>query len=200
MNNIIYTFRGKPYFNLTNQCSCACVFCLRNTQEGVGSANTLWHESEPSWEDIEHALEQFDFAGVEEAVFCGYGEPLCAFDNLKRSAIWLKERCPGISLRVDTNGLGDLINGRPVVRELEGLVDTICVSLNAPNAARYHELCRSCYGEAAYGAMLRFAAACKEAIPRVVFSVVDVISPEEIEQCRAIAEGMGIPLRVRHKT
>ncbi|MCL2495731.1 MAG: TatD family nuclease-associated radical SAM protein [Oscillospiraceae bacterium] len=202
MADIIYTFNGKPYFNLTNRCPCACVFCLRATQAGVGSAASLWHEKDPTWEEIEQALENFVFSEVSDAVFCGYGEPLCALDNLLRTASWLKERYPGISLRVDTNGLGDLVHGCPTAPLLKGLIDTVSISLNAPNAVRYQELTCSQFGEASYPAMLRFAAQCKnnEIIPRVIFSVVDVITPEETQQCREIARGMGIALRVRKKS
>jgi len=200
MGEIIYTFGGKPYLNITNRCPCACTFCLREQQEGVGSARTLWHQDEPAWEDIERALEGFDFFGVQEAVFCGYGEPFCALENLRSSARWLKGNYPGLELRVDTNGLGDLIHGRPTAAELQGLVDVMSISLNAPDAARYQELCQSCYGEAAYEAMLSFAAQCREIYPRVAFTVVDVLSSEEIERCRGIAQGMGIALRVRHRT
>ena len=199
MADIVYTLRGKPYLNITNQCPCACTFCIRGEMESVGSAASLWHAGDPSWEDIERALEAHDFAGAGEAVYCGFGEPFCALENLKRSAAWLKEKYPGLRLRVNTNGLGDLILGRPAARELEGLADTMSISLNAPDAARYQALCQCRYGGEAYDAMLRFAAACKEIYPRVVLTVVDVLTPEEIEQCRAIAEGMGIPLRVRHK-
>ena len=197
MAAILYYFKNTPYFNLTNQCHCACTFCLRATQDSVGSADTLWHKTDPSWEEIQQALEQADFSAADEAVFCGYGEPLCAFDNLKRAARWLKEKHPHLLLRVDTNGLGDLINGRPTARELAGLVDAISISLNAPNAARYNDLVRPRFGEGSYEAMLQFARDCLTCIPSVRFSVVDVLSEEEIAQCRAIAEGMGVPLRVR---
>jgi len=198
MSDILYLYKDKPYLNLTNQCPCACVFCLRGRGRGVGGA-ALWHEKEPAWEKIRQALEAYDFSQAEEAVYCGFGEPFCAFDNLKRSAGWLKERYPELKLRVNTNGLGDLILGRPAAPELAGLIDCMSISLNAPDAARYHELTRSRYGETAYEAMLSFAAACKNIYPRVILSVVDVITPEEIEQCRDIAEGMELPLRVRRR-
>lgn len=200
MADIIYTLDGKPYLNITNQCPCACVFCLRGEQEGVGSARTLWHQSDPAWEEIERALGSFDFSGAAEAVFCGYGEPYCALENLKRAAAWLRRHYPRLSLRVNTNGLGDLVNGRPTARELEGLVDCLSISLNAASAWRYGELCRPVYGPAAYDAMLRFAREAKEVCPRIVLSVVDVISPEEIEECRKIAEGMGVAFKVRRRT
>ncbi|MCL2107288.1 MAG: TatD family nuclease-associated radical SAM protein, partial [Oscillospiraceae bacterium] len=183
MADIIYIYNQKPYLNLTNQCPCACTFCVRGMADGLGSAATLWHGSDPAWEEIEQALEAFDFSNSPEAVFCGYGEPFCALENLRRAAAWLKARYPRTQLRVNTNGLGDLINGRPTARELEGLVDTVSISLNAPGARRYDALCRPSFGEAAYGAVLRFARECGEAYPRVVLSVVDVLSPEEIEQC-----------------
>ncbi|MCL2300718.1 MAG: TatD family nuclease-associated radical SAM protein [Firmicutes bacterium] len=199
MADIIYTYKDKPYFNITNQCPCACTFCIRAEREGVGSAASLWHKSEPTWAEIKQALEGFDFTGAAEAVYCGFGEPFCALDNLMRSASWVKKRYPGISLRVNTTGLGDQIQGCPTAPALKGLVDTMSISLNAPNAARYEELTCSNFGGDAWPAMLRFAEACKKIYPRVTFSVVDVITPEEIEQCRAIAEGMGIPLRVRKR-
>ena len=45
--------------------------------------------------------------------------------------------------------------------------------------------------------MLEFALDCKRFVPNVLFTVVDVISPQEIERCRALAQEMDIPLRVR---
>ena len=200
MADIVYTYKNKPYFNITNQCPCACTFCIRAEKEGVGSAASLWHRREPTWKEIEAALSAFDFTGVTEAVYCGFGEPFCALDNLKRSASWVKKRYPGVSLRVNTTGLGDLIHGCPTAPVLRGLVDTMSISLNAPNAARYEALACPEFGGDAWPAVLRFAAECQKIYSRVIFTVVDVITPEEIEQCREIAQGMGIPLRVRRRT
>jgi len=199
MAEIIYTYNNKPYLNLTNRCPCACKFCIRAVKDSVGSAETLWHDSDPAWDDIRHALESSEalFFNAGEAVFCGYGEPMCAFENLKKAARWLKERFPNLALRVNTNGLGDLINESPTAHELKGLIDTVSISLNAPNAQRYHELVRPRFGEGAFCAMLHFARDCRECIPNVKFTVVDVLTPVEIEECQLIADKMGIPLRVR---
>jgi len=197
MAHIIYTFGGKPYLNLTNQCPCACVFCVRSLTTGWGSAHSLWHENDPTWPEIEQALEGWDFTQANEVVFCGYGEPMCAIEHLKRAAAWLKSNYPHMKLRLNTSGLGDLIHGRPTARELSGLVGSVSISLNAPNAARYHELVRSPWGEAAFDAMLCFAKDCQAHIPALNFSVVSVLTEDEIDQCREIAEGFGVPLRVR---
>ncbi|MCL2445466.1 MAG: TIGR04100 family radical SAM protein [Oscillospiraceae bacterium] len=195
--NIIYTFQGKPYINLTNRCPCRCVFCLRETQQGVGSADSLWHKKEPTWSDIEQALRSFDFAGAGEVVFCGYGEPTCALENLLHTAAWLREHHPQRHLRLNTNGLGDLLHGRAIAGDFAGLIDSVSISLNAPNAARYHDLVRTKWGEAAFDAMLTFTRDCKMHIPRVVLSVVDVLDDEEVAQCEIIAEQLGVPLRIR---
>ncbi|MDR1928062.1 MAG: TIGR04100 family radical SAM protein [Oscillospiraceae bacterium] len=200
MADIVYTFAGKPYLNLTNACPCACTFCIRSAADGVGTAQSLWHQRDPSWEEIKAALEGYDFSRAREAVFCGYGEPFCALEMLQKTARRLKERYPGMALRVNTNGLGDLINQKPTAAALAGLVDAFSISLNAPNAARYQELCRTRFGEAAFDAVLRFARECKSIYPKVILSAVDVITPAEIAQCRKIAEELGLPLRLRHFT
>jgi TatD family-associated radical SAM protein len=198
--DIVYTYDAKPYLNITNQCPCACTFCIRAAAGGLGSAGSLWHAADPGWDEIERAIVHAQplLADAREAVFCGYGEPFCALENLVRSTCLLKARHPHLALRVNTNGLGDLINGRPTAGDLEGFADTISISLNAPNATRYHELVQSRYGVAAYDAMLRFAEQCKSHYPSVVFTVVDVLTPEEICACQTIAQSMRIPLRVRN--
>ena len=70
------------------------------------------------------------------------------------------------------------------------------ISLNAPNAKRYQEVTRPCF-ENAFEEMLSFARQSKEAFSSVQFSVVSIISEDEIEESRKLAESMGIPLKVR---
>ncbi|MDR2647040.1 MAG: TatD family nuclease-associated radical SAM protein [Oscillospiraceae bacterium] len=197
MSDILYFFGGSPYLNITNQCPCACAFCIRNGGEGVGTAKNLWHDSDPTWDAIKKTLESCDFSRYRELAFCGYGEPFCQLENLKKAAVWLKEHAPRLELRVNTNGLGDLIHGRAVAAELRGLIHTVSISLNAPNAVRYDALCRSVYALDAFPAVLQFAADCKKIYPRVILSIVDVLSPAETEECRVIADDLGLPLRVR---
>ena len=64
---------------------------------------------EPTFEEIKKAIDDYDFHNVGKAVFCGYGEPTNAYDNLIKSAKYLKEINPNINLRLNTNGLS-LIN------------------------------------------------------------------------------------------
>lgn len=195
MADILYVLDGKLYLNITNRCPCDCVFCIRQNGDGVGSAETLWHQRDPSTDEVMDALRAFDFSPYTEAVFCGYGEPTMALDTLLLAARYLKEI--GLLVRLNTNGLSDLMNGKPTAALLKGLVDKVSISLNAPTAARYNEVTRPSFGERAFEAMLKFAEDCKRYVPAVTFTVVDVITPEEIEACRALSDRMGIPLRVR---
>ena len=80
MADILYVYKTSIYDNLTNKCPCRCTFCIRNNTDSVGSADTLWHKHDPSMEDIKKAVDDFDFTGYKELVFCGYGEPTSALD------------------------------------------------------------------------------------------------------------------------
>lgn len=92
----------------------------------------------------------------------------------------------------------NLINGCDITPLLEGLVDTISISLNAKDKQEYQALCLSDFGETAFEGILDFAAKCQQYIPHVVLSVVDLISEEDIQVCKQIAEGIGVDFRVRH--
>ena len=196
MADIIYTYAGSAYMNITNKCPCSCVFCIRSNGDGLGSAESLWLKKDPTIDEIKAEIDSFDFAPYNEVVFCGYGEPTEALDNLIEAAHYLKEK-HSLKIRLNSNGLADLVNGKPTAHLLEGIVDSISISLNAPDAESYQRVTRSKFGADAFPALLKFAEDCKKYIPSVKFTLVDVISEEEIERCKEIADKMGIPLRVR---
>lgn len=196
MADIIYTYAGSAYMNITNKCPCSCIFCIRSNGDGLGSAESLWLKKDPTIEEIKAEIDSFDFSPYNEVVFCGYGEPTQALDNLIESAKYLKEK-HSLKIRLNSNGLSDLINSKPTAHLFEGVIDSISISLNAPDAESYQRVTRSKFGEDAYPALLKFAEDCKKYIPNVKFTAVDVISEEEIEKCKAISEKMGIPLRIR---
>ena len=197
MADILYVYKTSIYANLTNKCPCRCTFCIRNNTDSVGSADTLWHKHDPSMEDIKKAVDDFDFTGYKELVFCGYGEPTSALDNMLETAKYVREKHPDIKLRLNTNGLSDLIHNRSTAEEICKAVDSISISLNMPDAASYNEVVRPAYGEKSFEAMLKFARDCRKYISDVRFTVVDVIGEEKVEQSKVLAEKNGIPLRVR---
>lgn len=195
---ITYRVGNNLYINLTNKCPCACTFCIRNNDDGAYGSDPLWLEHEPSMDEIRAALEKEDLSSYNEVVFCGYGEPTCRLEDLIETAKWIKANAgSALKLRINTNGLGDLVNGRSVADELCGVLDIISISLNAGTEDEYMKVTRPKY-ENAFGAMQKFTADCvKNGGAEVIMSVVDVIPKEQIDASRAIAEKLGATLRVR---
>jgi len=194
---ISYTIANSLYLNITNKCNCACVFCVRNLSDGIGDGDNLWLDHDPSADEVIADIKKRGPLKYDEVVFCGYGEPTESLDVLLSVSRFLKENYPQIPVRLNTNGLSDLSRGKQTAPLLKGLVDAVSISLNAPNRQRYSEVTNPVFGEAAYDAMIRFAKSVKESVPRVTFTVVNVLSKEELTECEKLAADMGIPLRVR---
>lgn len=194
---ILYKVHNNLYVNLTNKCPCACTFCLRQNMDHVGESKSLWLEREPSAEEVIAEFAKFDMSRFNEVVFCGFGEPTEAFEVLKKVAAFVKETYH-MSIRLNTNGLGNLVNGRDITPEMEGLIDTVSISLNTPNADRYHELVRSKFGDKSFDAMLEFARSSTKYVTNVVMTTVDTtITKEEEEECRRICDSIGAKYRIR---
>ncbi len=194
---IFYKFEGKLYINITNGCPCKCVFCIRDNADSISDNDSLWLEHEPSFEEITAAFDAFDKGSMTEAVFCGYGEPALRAEMIVRVAEYIKQNSD-MKIRLNTNGLVGLMHPDFDISRFSGVIDSVSISLNAPDSQRYNEVTRPSFGEKAFDAMLKFAADIKSVVPTVGFTVVDIISQEEIARCQALADSMGIPLRVRH--
>ncbi len=195
---ITYEYQGALYVNLTNRCSNACTFCVRNNHDNVNGEDDLWLEREPTLEEIQADFEKRDMTKYHSVVFCGYGEPTIRFDTMLAVAKWLKKDYPELPIRLNTNGHANLICKRDVTPEMEGVFDCVSISLNAENPEKYQALCLSEFGgEASFFGLLDFAKKAKEYVPEVVLSVVDVMPEEEIAACRKIAEDCGVKFRVR---
>ena len=196
---ITYQVKNAVYVNLTNRCPCNCTFCLRHNGPGVFGSGPLWLEREPTLEETIESLGQWDYERFREVVFCGYGEPTERLDVLLAAAAHLKERDPALRVRVNTNGLSDLIHGKPTAPLFVGKVDCLSISLNTDDPVEYLSVCRPKFGEAAYPAMLKFTQEAAALLPSVVMTVVGepVTSLEKQERCRAVATRLGARLRVR---
>ena len=166
---IVYPVHNGLYVNLTNRCSCACTFCIRQTADGVGSdgeggENNLWLDHEPTFEEV---------------------------------AAEVKRRYH-LPVRVNTNGQGSLINERDIAPEFAGIVDTVSISLNTPNAQEYAAIVRSQFGNEAFQGMLDFAREVRNYVPHVVMTTVDTtISHEDEAACQRICDELGVRYRIR---
>jgi len=191
---IAYEIKEKLYLNITNRCTNACSFCIRNNNVGVGF--DLWLDHEPQSAEVIAAIG--DASKYSEVVFCGYGEPLLRPEIVQEVARHLKFSYPDIIIRINTNGLAEKALEQEFLPDLQGLIDVISISLNASDAESYYKLCKPSVGIDAFDAMLAFARKSKLYIPRVILSVVD-LSEIDIEACKKISEDIGAELRVRTK-
>lgn len=195
--NISYEIGNKLYLNITNKCPCNCTFCIRNNGDGAYGSDPLWLEHQPTAEEVIDDLKKRELDSYEEIIFCGYGEPTCEFEILKKAAGYIRS-VTKTPVRINTNGLGNLINKRDIAPEFEGLLDTVSISLNAPDAQTYDAVTRPSFkGVNCFEEMLRFAKQIKEFVPNTMLTVVDVIGQEEIAKSKAVADSVGIQLRVR---
>ena len=170
------------YVNLTNQCNCACTFCLRHMKE-MAEESSLWLKTEPAVEQVKAELDNLPWEYVSEVVFCGFGEPTMRLDAVVELLKYIKAVHPEVKTRLNTNGLSDLAHGR---------------STAGDNAQRYLELTRAKYGLKSFDAMLDFAQNCKEYISNVVMTVVEKVeNQQEIDKCQKICDERGLKLRVR---
>ena len=189
MMTITYPIHNGIYVNVTNRCPCACTFCLRQNGESVYGSDSLWLEREPTVKEVCDSIDTWDF--------CGYGEPTERLDDLLEVAKYIKSKSD-IKIRINTNGLADLIWNEPTAPKLQGLIDTVSISLNATNKEEYLKIVRPKFGIESYEAMLKFTKECTKYVPSVVMTVVDiVVSKEEQEICRKICESVGATLRIR---
>ncbi len=188
---IAYRIRNSLYLNITNRCSNRCSFCAKFDDFTVKGHNLLL-DGEPSYDEIMTAIGKPD--GIDEVVFCGYGEPLIRLELVKQVAAELKRL--GYAIRINTDGQANLVHGRNILPELKGLVDSISVSLNAPDAASYDLLCNTPFGKSGFEGVCDFIREAKESIPQVVASAVTVPGTD-IDACRRLAESLGAEFRVR---
>ena len=199
IGDVFYEYGGGLYANITNKCPDRCEFCIRYMVDSLGGADSLWLKREPTMEEILGLLDQWDLSKFEELVFCGYGEPTERLPELIETAEYARSKAPGLKIRLNTNGLSDLINGRDTLPELSSVLDRISISLNAKGPEEYLALCHPRFGIGAFEAMLDFTRRAKECIPDVTMSVVSGSIPyQDIEPCRRIAEEeIGVKFRVR---
>ncbi|MEW6602516.1 MAG: TatD family hydrolase [Nitrospirota bacterium] len=187
---IAYRIRDSLYLNITNKCTNKCGFCVKFRTSYVKGHN-LRLAKEPTAAQV--IKEIGDPKAYKEIVFCGIGEPLIRLDVVKKVAVWIKAQ--GGRVRINTNGQGNIIHDRNIVPELKDIVDSISVSLDAENEKKYDKVCRPSI-KGAYKGVISFIREAVKVIPDVKVTVVK-IPGVDVEKCRAVANDLGVELRVR---
>jgi len=206
---LAYCIRKAIYLNITNLCTLACGFCPKFTDWMVHDYFLKLDRQEVTPEIVleatrlaalhgrasraaaeqslaENGPSSVDLGRFDEVVFVGYGEPTREMDLLLRSAVLLREA--GASrLRLDTDGLASLREGRDVVPELAAQFEAVSISLNAQNPEVYLRHCPNRYGEAAWYACKEFIKDSTQHFEWVQASVVGM-DDVDVEACRRIVE------------
>ncbi len=198
MMKITYPVHTGLYLNLTNRCPCACNFCIRQKAEKFYVEDSLWLDHEPDFEEVKKALFAEDLNKYNEFVFCGFGEPTEALDLLLQTAKFLKSVKSDTPVRINTNGLGNLINKKDITPLFEGIIDAVSISLNSSDAEIYEKNVNPIFKEKAHPAMLDFAREAVKHVPSVTMTTVaTTITHEDEEKCRELCEQLGVKYRIR---
>lgn len=188
---IAYRIRNSLYLNITNRCSNNCTFCAKFDEFTVKGHNLLL-DHEPGFEEVMAAIGKPE--DISEVVFCGFGESLLRLDLVKQVASELKKR--GYKIRINSDGQANIVHGRNILPELHGIVDSISVSLNAPDPATYEKLCNTPFGVAGYESVCAFLKEAPRYIPDVTATAVTVPGVD-IAACRKVADSLGVKFRAR---
>lgn len=193
MTRIAYPIRDSLYLNITDRCTLECSFCPKHRQQGpVVHDYDLRLDHRPEVEEIIEAIG--DPTEYEEIVFCGYGEPTLRLKVLLRVARWIKEH--GGRVRVNTDGLANLVHKRNVLPELAVVVDSLSVSLNAQNAEVYERHCQPAL-PGSWKAVLDFLTEASQRLPRVTATAIEGLEGVDIDACRQLAHERGAAFRRR---
>lgn len=152
----------------------------------------LTFDHRPTAEEVIAAID--DPARYDEVVFCGYGEPTLRLNLLLEVARYIKQQ--GGRVRVNTDGLCNLIHKQDTLPQLAEWVDALSVSLNAQNSEIYDIHCRPNL-PGSYEAMLEFLRRAPEYIGDVTATAIDGLEGVDIGACEAIAKAMNVKFRRR---
>ncbi len=190
---VSYQIDDNLYLSITDRCTLECAFCPKTHGDMQVKGYDLTFDHRPTAEEIIAAID--DPARYDEVVFCGYGEPTMRLNVLLEVARNVKAR--GGRVRLNTDGLSNLVHKHDTLPELAECVDALSVSLNAQNREVYDRHCRPNL-PGSYEAMLAFLREAPNHIPDVTATAIDGLEGVDIAACEALAKECGVKFRRRH--
>lgn len=189
---LVYTIGKNLYINLTDRCTLACEFCPKiQGSMDVHEYNLLLSQRHSADEYIKKIGDPTQY---EEIVFCGFGEPTLRIKDLLIIAAYCKQA--GTRVRVNTDGLGNLVNKRNILPELAACVDALSVSMNAQNEKVYDLHCVPAL-KGSFDSMLEFLRLAPEYIPDTTATAIDGLEGVDIDACEAKAKQLDVKFRRR---
>ena len=141
----------------------------------------------------------------KEVVFCGLGEPTLRIETLKEAASAIKKGTyrtdsADIKIRLDTDGLANAVYGRNIAAELENIIDSVSISLNAQSSEIYDAICDpklASKGIKPYNAVIDFVKESKKYIKNVTVTAID-LPAVDIAFIENLAKNLGVNFKLRH--
>ena len=191
-DQLSYQIGDRLYLNITDRCTLECRFCPKTQDRPEVRGYDLTLGERPTVEQLIASVG--DPARYAEVVFCGFGEPTLRLKVLLEVARWVKAH--GGRVRVNTDGLANLVHKDDTLPLLGECVDAISVSMNAQNAAVYEEHCQPAL-PGSYEQMLDFLRAAPRHIPEVTATAIRGLSGVDIAACARLAKTLGVAFRAR---
>ncbi|GIU21866.1 TatD family nuclease-associated radical SAM protein [Shewanella schlegeliana] len=189
---LVYDIRDSRYLNITGRCTLRCQFCPKHNGSKQVHQYQLDLSRQPKADELIAQLGEV--SEFDEYVFCGYGEPTLNLTTLLEVAKEIKLR--GGTVRVNTDGLGNLFHRRNILPELATCVDSLSISLNANTEGLYQLHCRPKLA-GAYPALLEFIQLAPQYIDDVQISAINGLEGVDINACREIVETAGATFKQR---
>jgi TatD family-associated radical SAM protein len=187
-----YPIENRLYLSITDRCTLECDFCPKTRGNLQIRDYDLTMDHRPEVQEIIAAIgDPQDYA---EVVFCGYGESTLRLHVLLAVAQWIKAH--GVRVRVNTDGLANLVHKEDTLPLLGTCVDALSVSLNAQDEATYERHCHPNL-PGSYPAMLTFLERAPHFIPDVTATAIAGLEGVDIPACEAIAQRLGVKFRKR---
>ncbi|MEA3307394.1 MAG: TatD family nuclease-associated radical SAM protein, partial [Elusimicrobiota bacterium] len=179
---LVYRYKNNLYINLTNKCPTACVFCVKNLWKmQFHEYNLDISKFEPGAAAYIEAIgKEVKTADFNELIFCGYGEPTMRLTEMLEICGAVRAgKIDGLpsdfKIRLNTNGLGNLINEKNIAPLLKGKINSVSISLNTADPEQWLKLMNplAAYREKGFLSVLQFIDECAKNLDKTVISAID---------------------------
>lgn len=202
--SVAYEYKNSLYLNITNRCPNLCSFCIKTKWNMDYRGFDLKLEYEPNLKEISNEVSRFyGNKKYNEIVFCGYGEPTMRWDIIKEFSNLIRNgKIENVNsnerIRINTNGLGNLINKRDITLEMKGIIDCLNISLNTADPRQWIFIMRPFkeYEEKGFSAVIDFIKKAKNNVAEVVVTAVE-LKEVDIEAVKNLALDLGVKFRSR---
>jgi len=189
---VAYELHGNCYLNITNRCTLRCRFCPKFNHIWDVKSYSLRLHNEPGTREILNAIG--DPTQFNEIVFCGLGESTLRLNTMIEIASSLKKN--NATIRLNTDGLANLIHNRDVTKELASCIDKFSISLNAHNEAIYDYHCRPKHKNT-YPEVIRFINKLRTRDCDTTITAIKGLDNVDVFECKKIAKQLDVKFRKR---